>query len=218
VVLHAIRQDGEVVAPLEDTDEAAVGGLLGQLQELLAHLGISLPGEVLVGHRVFGVGIETRGDEDELGRKLPKAGQAFFLKGLEIELIAAAGGQGEIQDRTLAFTLARLYAEAGARLAGVRVLVEREVKHPGVGFKKVLSAIAVVHVPVDDGDPLQAILFQEIKGAQGNIVEETEAQSLGAFGVVAGRSHRTEGVLDSAVHDVFDRGKHAAHRQQGNVE
>jgi hypothetical protein len=165
MVLHTVRQDGEVVPPFEDTDEAALGAFLGKLQDHFPHFPVRAPGEGLMGHGVILVSIKARRNEDELRGKLPEAGEALLLQVLKIGVITAPGDQGDIQGETLAFALALLFEVAGAGKAGERVFVEREKKHPGVCFEEVLRAVSVMYVPVNNGHPLQAVIFQEILSA-----------------------------------------------------
>ena len=48
-----------------------------------------------------------------------------------------------------------------------------------------LRAVAVVQVPVDDQDALEAVFFLCIGGSDGDVVEEAEAHGPVGFGMVA---------------------------------
>jgi hypothetical protein len=58
----------------------------------------------------------------------------------------------------------------------------------------VLGAVAVVHVKVDDRDPLEAMALQRVLRRDGDVVDEAEAHRLVSRGVVTRWSHGTEGV------------------------
>jgi hypothetical protein len=79
----------------------------------------------------------------------------------------------------------------------------------GVAGQDVLGAVAVVHVEVDDRHALAAVAFQRIARGERHVVEEAEAHGAAAAGVVAGRAHRAEGVLQLAGHHRVGR-RHAA--------
>ena len=61
-------------------------------------------------------------------------------------------GNGRLQVRLRRVRAARLGGPARPRVQ--RRLVRRDVQHPRVVVEDVLGAVAVVHVPVDDGHPL----------------------------------------------------------------
>jgi hypothetical protein len=48
----------------------------------------------------------------------------------------------------------------------------------------VLGAVAVMHVEIHDGDPVQAVVVQGVVGGDGQVVEEAEAHGLVAGGAV----------------------------------
>ena len=55
--------------------------------------------------------------------------------------------------------------------------MERDVKHPWVVVEHVLGPVSVVHVPVQDQDPLQSVLLHRILGGDCHIVHHTEASA-----------------------------------------
>ena len=62
-----------------------------------------------------------------------------------------------------------------------------------------LGAVAVVHVPVEDGHPLQAVMLQGIYRAQGDVVKKAETHGPVPLGVMPGRPHGAEGVIQLAL-------------------
>ena len=59
-----------------------------------------------------------------------------------------------------------------------RVLEEAAHQHALVAGDDVLGAVAVVHVEVDDRDPLQAVYDERMARRHGHVVEEAEAHRL----------------------------------------
>ena len=78
-----------------------------------------------------------------------------------------------------------------ARSGEQRVLVGRDVEDVGVVPEDRLRAVAVVHVPVDDQDPLTQCGARG--GGNGHVVDEAEAHRPVGRGVVARRPHGHEG-------------------------
>ena len=94
-------------------------------------------------------------------------------------------GQRDVDGRLVA--LAR---PAGARVE--RPLVQRDVEDGRVVPEDVLRPVAVVDVPVDDRDPLEAELGLRRARRDRDVVEEAEAHRAVGGRVVAGRPHERE--------------------------
>ncbi len=69
-----------------------------------------------------------------------------------------------------------------------------------------------MHVEIDDGDALGAVLFLRVTGGDGRAVEQAEAHRPRALGVVAGRAHGDEGIGGGPRHHLVDRAHAAAGR------
>ena len=67
-------------------------------------------------------------------------------------------------------------------------------------------------VEIDDGDPLQTVRFQRVRGGHGDVVEEAEPHGLITGGVVPGRTGGDEGIGRFAAHHQVDRQHRAAGR------
>jgi hypothetical protein len=87
-----------------------------------------------------------------------------------------------------------------------RVLVEADHQHARLGDQRFLGAVAVMDVEVDHGHPRQPARVERVLGGDGDVVEQAKAHRLDRPRVVAGRTHRAEGVLDLAVDDGVGRG------------
>jgi hypothetical protein len=116
---------------------------------------------------------------------------------------------------TVAPAPADLVDAAGARVEGV--LVEGEKEHRGVVVEQVLGAVAVVDVPVDDHHPLDPVPALQVARRHRDVVEQAEAHRPVGLGVVTGRAHAGEPVVDLAGHDRVNQGEHPAGGQAGGV-
>jgi hypothetical protein len=79
--------------------------------------------------------------------------------------------------------------------------VDGDEQHAGIGLEDRLGPVAVVHVPVDDEDPLRPVRVARAARRHGHVVEQAEAHRLVGGGVVAGRAHGGEGVARLAAQD-----------------
>ncbi len=70
--------------------------------------------------------------------------------------------------------------------------------HLLVAAERRFGAVAVVHVEIDDGHALQAVRPQRVARGNGDVVVEAEAHGAVRLGVVAGRAHAAERVLELA--------------------
>ena len=71
-------------------------------------------------------------------------------------------------------------------------------------LNKRLGAVAMVDIPIDDQDPMQAVLVSRIVCGDGNISEEAESHRAIANGVVPGRPHRAEAARMNARYRQID--------------
>ncbi len=97
------------------------------------------------------------------------------------------------------------------------VHVERDREHVVALVVPVLGAVAVVDVPVDDGDARGARIARPL-GAQRGVVEEAVAVGDAGRGVVAGRAHQRVGNIPLARHHLVDRRERGARRREASVE
>ena len=66
-------------------------------------------------------------------------------------------------------------------------------KHSRVRIKNVLSAIAMMYIPVNDEHPFQAMTGPGVRRCQGDIVEQTEAHAPRRRGVMTRRPDQAQG-------------------------
>ena len=87
----------------------------------------------------------------------------------------------------------------------------------GIGVEGVLGAVAVVDVPVDDQDALDAVGSLGVAGGDDDVVEDAEAHAEVGDGMVAGRADVGEDPRRPAGDGGIDRGHAGAGGQQGDL-
>ena len=101
-------------------------------------------------------------------------------------------GKRHVDGGAEAAAAAGVVGEAGARV--LRPLVRRGVEDVRLLVEDGLGAVAVVHVPVEDGDALAGGV--QHRGGDGDVVDEAEAHGAVARGVMAGRAHEGGAVVE----------------------
>ena len=145
--------------------------------------------EVDLGQRIAVMRVEAGGNDDQVGPEIVERRQDARVERLAEQVAAGAGRQRRVDD----VAGAGLVLGAGAGIE--RHLVGRAVEHRRVVPEDVLGAVAVMDVPVDDGDPLGAVLLLRMAGGDRGIVEQAKTHRGRALGVVAGRPRRDEDVV-----------------------
>jgi hypothetical protein len=97
------------------------------------------------------------------------------------------------------------------------MFVDRVVEDFRVLLEYVLRSVAMVNVEIDDSYSPGVPPDLQIPGRDCDIIEIAKAERLIRFGVVAGRTHRAEGVIDLTVHQHIDRVEDAADSEQGRL-
>ena len=114
--------------------------------------------------------VEAGGDEDQVRREIVERRQDARLR--------RPRGKCRCRHRGASGALTMLPAPVSSLRAGAgieRHLVGRAVEHARIVPEDVLRAVAVVHVPVDDGDALGAMRLLRMAGGDGDVVEQAEA-------------------------------------------
>lgn len=117
-----------------------------------------------------------------------------------------------IQDLSLPFAFTTLRHGPGARIQ--RGLMGRKEEDRAVLVKNFLGAIAVMHIPVDDGDTFDAVGPLSVAGGDRDIIKKAETHGRRRPGMMAGRPHGTKGIGMAAGHDAIDRLHDSPHCQQ----
>ena len=75
--------------------------------------------------------------------------------------------------------------------------MQADVEHARIFLEAVLRAVAVMHVPVENGD-VEPVRVLQIARQDGDVVEQAEAHGRAAFGMVPGRAQECKAVVDVA--------------------
>ncbi len=162
------------------------------------------------------MGVEAGRDQDELGAELGGDRHDQLGERGDVLVVAGARGQRHVDGTATALAGADLAGRARPRVEGV--LVRRDVEHAGIVVEAPLRPVAVMHVPIDDQQPLEAVACAQVARADGDVVEQAKAHGPIRLGVVAGRPNEREAVVDVARHDrVEDREVAAGGEARGLV-
>ena len=82
--------------------------------------------------------------------------------------------------------------------------MRRRIERIYIGPEYVLRAVAVMHVEIDDGDSLVAVNRARMQRTDRDVVEQAKAHGARAFGMMAGRPHGAERIVQPARMDFVD--------------
>ena len=97
----------------------------------------------------------------------------------------------------------------GISRAGIEAVAETmdaEKRDRRVGPEDVLRAVAVMHVPIDKQDAVQAERFAGMMRGQRDIVEQAEAHALVHGGMMSRRAHQAQSRPVQSAHHLVDAG------------
>jgi hypothetical protein len=129
--------------------------------------------------------------------KAGEGGHDRPLERREVGAVAAAGRQRHVQVRVGGGARARHLEEARIDRV-VAVLMHGDRQHRRVLEEGEFRAVAVVHVPVDDRDPVQAMHALGVVDAEHGVSKHAVAAAAIGLGVVTRRAHERVGVRDAA--------------------
>src|SRR5215210_154012 len=182
---YALGEGFEVVASLEDERRGRGPDLAGEVREQGGEASESVASQRHTPEQVVHMGVETGGDQDHLGPELAQHGQEDPGESRRIEVFPRARMQRHVRRETQPLSFPHLAGLAGPRVEGT--LMRREVEHPTVAVEDVLGAVAVVHVPVQDSDPVEPSR-EAVPGGDACVVREAETHPVVPPRVVAGRT------------------------------
>ena len=93
-----LRQPFEIVAAFQHRNDAAFGGLVGDLHQFLRGPGEIRLVELQIGERVAPMGVEPGRDDDQLGGEVAQPRQDTALERLAELVAAIAGAQRGVDD------------------------------------------------------------------------------------------------------------------------
>ncbi len=180
--------------------------LRGDREELARHPRVVGLGQLQVRERVLAVGVESRRHVEDLRPVRLERGEPVLAHRLAERVAPAARRERDVDHVRPERIHARVRVE--------RVLERRDHQHPRIAREDVFGAVAVVHVEVDDGDALDAVDGERVRGADRDVVEQAEAHRAVALGVVTRRADRAEGAAALAARDQVGREDQRARRMQ----
>ncbi len=163
------------------------------------------------------MGIEPGGNENELRLKRLRGRGEVRVERRQVFGVAAAGHHGQVQRRALARAPAALVGVARAGVEGRRVAVHAAEEHTRVVLERMLRAVAVMNVEIEDQHPLDAVAIQQPPGRQRDVVEQAKPHRQVPLRVMPGRAHHAKSVLQYTPRDAIGRIEHAPRRQQADV-
>ena len=83
--------------------------------------------------------------------------------------------------------------------------MDGEVEHPRVIVEHLLCSLAVMHVKIDDKNPLHLAVIDGVLCRDGHVVEEAVPVILGFHGMVTRRPDYGHSILDLAQQDLIDQ-------------
>ncbi len=81
----------------------------------------------------------------------------------------------------------------------------RKIKDLGIVPERMLGAVAVMQVPVDDQDTPQTAVPPGVGGPDGHVVEQAETHGPMRFGVMTGRADQGKTVIDGPCRQGVDQ-------------
>jgi hypothetical protein len=95
--------------------------------------------------------------------------------------------------------------------------MDTEIEYRRILFEYMLNAIAVMDVPVDNQDSLQAQDLTGEGGTQGNVVEQAESHGPAFFGMMTRRTGQNESIVDAPFNNAGNRFKEASGGHPGRM-
>ncbi|VVB69312.1 Uncharacterised protein [uncultured archaeon] len=143
----------------------------------------------------------ARGVQDQIRFELPQDGQDEPVQNVVNSFVRGARREGDVQSASQCLRPAHLIDEARARVKGVAVLMEGDAEHIRIVPEDLLGSVAMMHIGIDDGDLLVAVLRPQVLDHDGHVVDVTKAAVSvhHAHAVMAGRAHQSEAVSDLAL-------------------
>ena len=204
------------VAALEHHHEPAAAQLARERHGAVGERAEAADGDRHAAERVGGRGVLAGADEQQLGPERPQHGRDHLVERVQVAVVAGPGGERDVDVRPLAGGRpADLEQPAVRRVEAV--LVQRDGEHRRVVEEDRLGPVAVVHVPVEDRDALDAAVALRPAGGDRGVVEQAEAHRGLALAMVPRRAQQGERVVDLLLQHGLGRREQAAGGEQHGV-
>jgi hypothetical protein len=211
---HCLTRFGkglEVVAALQGNHQPPAARFGGNSVDPLSHCRKARFGHPHGGERIAEMTIEASRYKHEIGRESACRWNDQLIESAEILPVAEVRRQRHIERVTRTRARAHLADGAGARI--MRILMYRDVHHLRRFVKDLLRAVAVMDIPVDYQDTVEAVIHEPVR-ADRNIVEQAKAHRVRRTGVMARRTDDRKRIVGLAFQHRLDRTQNSAGAQQ----
>ena len=204
-----------ITALVHDHEPPAAMALRGLLHRT-RHEPVAVGMQLHACERIDRACVEAARDDDQLGPETLQRRQHDSLERVAIRIVAAAREQRHVQVRADACAFA---AVVGAAVAGreAAILVQRNRQRVRIVVVDRLRAVAVVHVPVDHRDALDAVFRTGGLDRDRDVRQQAEAHRAIAQAMMAGRPRQREGVRRTFAEDRIDGRDRESGRQRGDL-
>jgi hypothetical protein len=140
---------------------------------------------------IVSVRVKPGRNEQQTGSKAFQGRDNFPFENRDIDILAGSGMQGKIQRIALAAPDTPLPAGACSRIKGV--LVQAHVQDRRVILERMLRAVSMVYIPIENSNALNPMLLLGMTRTDRNIVEEAKPHGPVTLRVMPWRTDSTEG-------------------------
>lgn len=161
---------------------------------------------------ITGQTVESCGNEHQVGRETDCRLLYRVAELTHVAIAGKAGRQRNIPYRAMWTTI------GGSACAGIPgPLVHRDKTDRRLGLDQGLCAVPVMHIPVDDKNPIRAMPRTSVVRAERHAAKETETHAAIAERVVSGRSNRAEAARVRTGEREVDSLEHRSRRRARRV-
>jgi hypothetical protein len=210
MMLHRAGQSGKVIPAFQDRNDRR------HILYFLCHCCVGDIGELHLCQGVVSVRIKAGGEHQQIGRKFLQCGDNFLVICAEVSIFTCAGGKGNIQREPFPRSGSLLIPSSRTWIE--RILMQANVEDRRIPLKDVLCAIAMVDIPVQNGNLPQTVSSLRIARSDRDVVEKTEPHWTISFRVMAGGAYDAEGVYHTALRHRINPAEYATGGKQSDVK
>ena len=196
---HSFGEALERITAFQNAYDAAVCAVGRDFAREDGQVGKIFVGETELSQRIALSRVKACADENEFRPKRFHGGNELGFESAENLGATAPCGEGAVERGAGTFAPTGLVGVSRSRIP--RVLVGAEKENVRVFVKDILSAVAVVNVPIDDEDSADAEVFTRMRCGNGNVVEHAKSHADGRPRVMSGGANHAEGGVRFVLHD-----------------
>jgi hypothetical protein len=210
VSFHGERQGIKIIPTLQNGDDR--GNSLHEVGELPE----ALSRKRHVREWIIPVGIKSGRHQQQARAKSLECGNDLVLKERDVGVLAGSCRKREIQRESLPGPYTSFMTSACPRIEGK--LVDADVQNGRIIFEDVLCTVTMVDIPIEDGNPLDAMLMPGMACPDGHAVEEAKSHGFVPLGMVSGRPNGAERGARLAREYGIDRSHNTSGCEQSGIE